>query len=100
LKPIYNGIHPDGHPRRSTAYTGFHPDGDFMESLEKWRLTHVNPSEPAYNGTYHDGLPSRSMGYTGLHPNGDPSENLLKDGGSPTLIPRSQPIIGYIMMAA
>jgi len=35
----------------------------------------------------------------GFH-HSDPSGSLLKDGGSPTSIPRSQPIMGYTLMAA
>jgi len=64
------------------------------EPPERWKLAHVAPSEPAYNGIYPDGRLSRSTAYTGLHPDGDPSGSLLKDGGSPASIPRSQPNSG------
>jgi len=67
---------------------------------ERWRLTHVGCSEPAYNWIYLDGRRSRLTAYTGLHPDGDVSGGLLKDGGSATLDARSQPIMGYSLMAA
>ena len=70
-----------------------------MESPERWRLARVDPSEPAYNGIYPNGRPSRSTVYTSFNPDGDPLESLLKDGGSPASILKSQPIIGYTLMA-
>ena len=50
------------------------------------------------NGTYPDDCPSRSMTYTGFHPESDSLQSLLKDGNSPALIPRCQPIKGYTLM--
>ena len=45
-------------------------------------------------------ITSMSTAYMGLHPDGDPSGGVLKDEGSPTLDARSQPIMGYTLMAA
>ena len=59
----------------------------------------VDSSESAYNGIYLDGCLNRSTAYTDLHPDGDYSRSFLKDGDSLMLIPRSQPIMGYILMA-
>jgi len=72
----------------------------FGEPPERQKLVHDGCSEPAYDGLYPDCRPSRSTAYTGLHPDGDPSGSLLKDGGSLTLDARSQPIMGYTLMAA
>ena len=76
-----------------TSYIALHfddnPSGGFVK----------DEGEPAYNRIYPDGRPSKTSAYMGLHPDSDPSESLLKDGGSPTLDARSQPIMGYTLMA-
>ena len=88
-RPIL-GLHPDGYPSESTAYIASYPDVTLGESPERWRLAHNDCSMSAYIGSSPDGHPSQQpiLGPTLRLPSG----SLLKDGGSPTMTARCQPI--------
>jgi len=48
----------------------------------------------AYISSYPDDHPSELTAYTGPYPDSYLLGSLLKDGGSPTLAARSQPVLG------
>ena len=64
------------------------------ESPERWRVTRNNHLVSAYIGFSPDSHPSESTTYIGSHLDGYPSGSPLKDGDSPTMTARCQPISG------